>query len=679
MVRSKRGVVEYLAILVLIVLGTLAVAFHRLARHAQAMAFRFEISETVRQTSESAIDEAFMRLLNGTAKAEVSPEMFSWFLDRRNSDLSIPVPMTEEQAKLAIIRSDFEPVIKASARHIDFRGEDSRGNRYFSREGVGTIELTVSTSLRRNGKASPIACTISRHHDFKIVSVVSPADNSSARDSYVQNFLLDYALFVRKGLAEFRRDSGTSLNNASVRITLDQDGLPAPNRGKVFIGGTTNPEGPSSGAPNESPKGNYAFLNVNEKFQAMIPRFPQKEILRINLDECLKLFPELAPSREAIQGMEGVFLAQFEPLVKDPSKYVQGELSGQELRAKNALLTSLSGAEANLDPGLELLSREPTFAATPENAKGIFEGALRQRFMYFVHFYLDASKVSGVVPQAIEDLKNPGKHLVCVPMPNPPPPEERTRSFLSGLQQLEAKRTPGQPSLLSRFSSDFLFQGGQDGGTTPINACFQKPRFFQLQGELSDITVTGKDGFRPFRHVNLWARRLNAPQELEKFGYIDKARNRLNLRGIVTVNGYVELGEAGGQPLEICGQGVIIADGFRILSGLRKIAPNDIAVLYARSGMIEINTREEIEASLFAINDSLNGMVKPLVPVKLKGSLAVDLLDTNRWSRAGESLLRYDPVLKRTDPIFQINISRWVTFTRVTETDESGSVSGDTP
>lgn len=669
----------FFVLLALSVLGALAVAFHLFSRQAQATAFRFEQKAITRQIAEAASEEAFMRFYQATSDTGTSEG--KWMTGTRSGKLAIQVPTTT-QFSPSLVRLDCVPEIEAWARFVDFRDVDSRGTRYPPNEGVGTIELGVTARLRSlsgGGKKPPVAvCTILRHHDFKILTIVSQRDNRLPRTSYAQNYVLDYALFVRSGLLEFRRGKGTSINPGDIRISISQDELfRTPEKlGKVFFGGTSDPNGQSTAGADETPKGNLVFLNIAEANKALVPTFDKEGFFRVGLDDCLLLFPKFGKFRDYLKGMEGVFSARNVPLVRDEQWYKSSPAAQLELSAKNGVLAASKGAEENLLPGLNLISKDPAVAAIPANAENVFEGAVRQRFLSFVHFYLDVSKVDDSESDQVKECRE--TKVPCIPLSDPPPRDKDVKAFCEGLKSLEKKVPPGTPPLVSRFNADFLLKGGQQGPTAAVGETFKNPppAFFSYKGQSVDITAGGLDSI-PFRHVNLRARDLVSQEQFERLGFYDPREGTLNLRGIIRVNAFLVLGDPAIPRLKVRGRGVIMAKGFRLLSGIEKDRSNGadpICVLYARDEPIFVETGEPIQASLIAMGGGSNYLgLRPSKPLKLFGSLAVDFLETGQWSTAGENTLEYDPVLKApSENLFQINISRWVTFHRVEESDPEG-------
>jgi hypothetical protein len=189
--------------------------------------------------------------------------------------------------------------------------------------------------------------------------------------------------------------------------------------------------------------------------------------------------------------------------------------------------------------------------------------------------------------------------------------------------------------------------------------------YYRNPGSTSDATAASV----PYAHVNLWARRVLSLSQAEEFGIIDKANNKLNLRGIVQINEPITIG--GSNQVTVEGQGVIIATGITIKSGIKKADGDALCVLLTRGYPIIVDTDQTIEASLVSIGkNNRNGHIKARKKLHLKGALAVDLLRLDQWAENVEHKIEYDPALKPDQDLYQINISRWVSFQRMIENED---------
>ena len=235
---GRRGIILYVVIMVFLCLSVLALHFLRVSREARQVAFRFEKSEMVRQLAQAGIEEAFSRFFRETANPG-SPAG-TWLVQRSQASFQIEIPQTERIAK-AVIFGSFQPKVTAEARLVDFRKTDSKGRPYYGSEGVGTLEFSVNSSMEIDSKLF-VSSRLSRHHEFKVVSVVSHRDNTAQRQLYAQNFILDYLLFVRRGFEEFERTAARSENTSRIRVRAEQEStwvwletLAIPDRPKVRL------------------------------------------------------------------------------------------------------------------------------------------------------------------------------------------------------------------------------------------------------------------------------------------------------------------------------------------------------------------------------------------------------------------------------------------------------------
>jgi hypothetical protein len=659
---GRRGMILAFTFTALLLLGALALAFHQSSRWAQHAAGRFQQGEVLRRVVEAGIDEAFSRAwaLLGDAGSTV-PELRSWLLERRPTTLPIDLPLTAGWAR-GLFGGGRDLRLTATVQHRDFRDRDSRGSRYAPGEGVGSVVFRVVAELLDRHGHPEKACTIIRVHDFKIVALATPG-SAATRASYVQHFPLDYHLLVRHGLTEFVRTQGASVNPVAQKLVLDQASVPVDRRGAVFFGGTGH--SPPPGLPPDAP--DHVFLNLDSvSGSVLMPSFPaMAELARVDRDVCLQLVPDLQPFRADLAGLEGVFSSALAPVAGTPLAVADPAVQQAMTRIRAALQAGAVGPLANLNPGIDLLGPvgAPT-VADPAFAGSVLLGRLRQRFLAGVLFHLDLSHVSGSTGAQTATLQQWANRWPCFPPPPGPPLPNDFRVFLAQVGLMQQARGPGQPSLLSALRSDFPYQAGQDASIGPTMTSFPAPRFYDFRGNPIAEHATGKQGFRPFRHYNLYGRRFVNAGELESAGIIDRAAGAVRLRGVISVDGPLELGEPN-RPWLIHGQGVLIAPRVRVLGGLTKAGPSDLAIVFARLGEITVETSQELHVGLIAINDGLSGRVRANQPLNLLGNLVVDELDLPNWTSAGPHLIRFDPAFRVDQPVLQVDLSPWITFQRV--------------
>ncbi|MBR4570239.1 MAG: hypothetical protein IKO19_06180, partial [Candidatus Riflebacteria bacterium] len=289
--KNKKGVAIFFVLFVMIILGVLVAQFHVRSRQAQSTVHRFQTSEMARQLAAAAQEEAFKYLYEQTdnyeskgfdelsgnsilrkiTEGKESSAYVPNFKRTETNGLKLKIPETEKMAK-DLLGDRME--ISATARIIDFRDCDSENHTFYGKEGIGTIEIVTSAQAKEKYKTQfPGACTIVRHHDYKVVSLLS----KTGRDNYADSRVLDYALFIRKGQEEFESGAkGTNINPDKVSLEINAGDFP----GKVNLG---------------SGEANYQYLNIsadtidflgNKKNKTEI-----KELKTKNEDEVNKIYP----------------------------------------------------------------------------------------------------------------------------------------------------------------------------------------------------------------------------------------------------------------------------------------------------------------------------------------------------------------------------------------------------
>jgi hypothetical protein len=661
----------YVVIFILIMIGILSLQFHQMSRQAGSTAFRVEKSESLKHLAEAAIDEAFMRVWQKTEEAGSAE--FVFLANRSTGTHTIPLPLFEKKGKPLL--SGYAVTASAQMRIVDFKDRNRSNNvPFYPGEGVGCLEISTGVTAKR--AASTLRCQITRHYDFRILTALT---KRSGRTKYAQNCVHDYALLIRKGYDEFTnpRDKtgkatfqASSYNSAHARIILeDQNTVPAEKRGKLFIGGTD--------VKGMNPSGGGVFLNlaegglaVNDLLPKLVPQKPPKTILEIDFDQVCKMIPELKTVgggkqevQDELEKVVGVFEAQVVPLVKS------GGLSQHETDARKYIIDSLPANDfrRNLNPPVIFPARSANLLADAAYLATVVEGALRQRFLYLVTFYLDGSKSPALQaePAVLQKLKD----AACVSAPLPQSPTDKQRKFVAGVDEIE-KGSPTPPfPLTSRFEEFFLYKAGlnYERKASTDKDSFQNPPAFYSTGHVP-ISVTDP-AFKPYASVGLRFRWLDVPSWLEQAGIVTANTGKMRLRGIVRVmQGKVGLKSLNGKPFEFSGKGVIMAeDGFVISSGIKRspgAAADDFLVLMTGKGNIEIDTTETIEAGLVAI--SRDGRLIPRKNMNIKGSVAVDKLQLDDWA-AGDHSIAYDPVFAPANDVLQVIPSPQVTFQRISE------------
>ncbi|MBF0409414.1 MAG: hypothetical protein HQM10_18890 [Candidatus Riflebacteria bacterium] len=689
-----RGFISYVLIFILMFVSILAISFHKLTGHQRQAAFHFQQHELARQIVEGALEEANMWFYRQTANP--ASDVGKWVITRTAANLVVPLEISSRQAR-TMVKSEVVPELTASARLIDFCMNDISGVPFSPQggaEGVGTVELKVKLVFKRAGLLSgnpELSFSGVRHVEYHVVSIVSPSVNSQQRSNYSHCFPMDYVLLVRNGMEEFRKFNGFSLNNQAKSIVVEQSSLSPEKFGKIFFGETDIQKAPC-GLPNSPPLENYVFVNVPESLNKVIPVCSQTvEILHSDvmtlfpgLDETLyqTLKREESAIRSAhFEGLKGKFMINTHPL---PKNAYTTELELMEKDMMYLMAKQNNGAEGVFppEPGMFLLGENPDFVSNPANAAKILEGAIRKRFLYLVSFQLDFSEAkvvgryraglrtrsfSEAVPAEMRDaFKKAEKMVLCMALPDDTSNlvDSNYEKFLRNLPAVAGKFP--QTSLYSEFQTDFLYGGnGEDISNPPQKASFNSPRFFNSKGHSIDIGQTGAEGFRPFNFFTLWHKKQVPIENIQEVDLLDTENGIIKPRGIFHLKGSVDFQPINGRDWKIKGQGVIIADNFKISTGIQKTDPSDLLILFTRKGTIHVATDKKIEAVLVAVNDNKNGSVIANRPLKLKGALICDQLESYRWAD-GKHLIEYDPLLKSpTDYQYQICVSLWTNFIRM--------------
>ncbi|MBF0544761.1 MAG: hypothetical protein HQM08_10025 [Candidatus Riflebacteria bacterium] len=661
---ARNGVIAYVVIFVLMVLGVLTFQFHWVARQSMFFAHQFLLSDQARQVAEVAYEEAFSYFWKETANP--SSPAGKWLIDGTslnfpNLDLSTVIPNTQKNMD-SLVRTYLQPEVLINAKVIDFRNTNSQKIPcpYYGKEGVGTLELAIDVTLKNRGSgAKETYCHLIRHHDFKIVSITS--NPSSRLNSYAHNSILDYVFFIRQGFREFSETGAQILNPPKVQMTVSQ---PSSNvRGSLYFGGTTS-------------AGQSVYLNVSEasKFAGIIPSFPWNAIKRIGRDECLNLFPKIkekcdSDTLNALQGLEGVFYAGTFPLIKRLQAPPLGSIEDMTFRS---LWDATQGAYRNDCPGLEILSDDPKLACDPDYAKSCLQGFIRQRFFYFAAFFMDTSKLDS---QVADQLKGYTPWYPCLLDPLPQEPAKPPPEMIDFWNQMK-NQYGSDKNLFSRFDSDYPFLGGQTFGNPLPEPVFPIPHFFDVSGK---PIFDDSESFQAFNHVNLWSNRFTDAESLEQAGIIDKTNGVINLRGFVWVGNsdndsqdkqiQIELGDPN-RPYKIRGRGGILAKGgsFKILGSLVKESPGDVFVVFSRYGNIDISTDQPVNAALIALGGGkkTGGFITSRKKLDLKGMIAAEWFDSANWAPDVSHHIAYDEALKGGDQ-YCINLSPSFTFQKILE------------
>ncbi|MEW6710591.1 MAG: hypothetical protein AB1403_12270 [Candidatus Riflebacteria bacterium] len=686
---NDKGIAMFSAIFVMLIISILALQFHFTSRQAQSTAFRFQASEIARQLAEAAMDEAFLLIFNETGKP--SSALFKKLKDRSGGiDCSstsldnltgkgVPIDVNLTRTQAASIQNGEKFDIEAVARIIDFRNTDSEGGQYYGKEGIGTLEIKVSVTPKpAYQKQIQGACNIYRHHDYKVASIVSKRDNSGQRTSYVQNYVLDYALFLKNGQEEFDAipDAlGINLNPVKQKLVIDQTGLNSNQCGKIFFGNSS---------------GRFVFLNIdNDRKSSFIPK-PLKIADLVELDEATtdQVFPELKASvrREVKKQVEDKgaslksfkmwdyksFIAYSRHPIDDTSISADAEVKDYRDLCYTAAQTAAGRKPVpNFFPGLKIL---------PENRLADFiEGDVRQRYFHFAYLYADLTNakiyakakkglssdsdtVTITDSSAIEKMKNRRIPIFDIDeLKTLPNDKISALTNLIDMKYIKDNYSGAHPAVISKIPDNTVYNPN-------TSTTYPHPIFFNYRDPVSSSESTSAS--IPYAHANLWARRKLSNAMAEEFGILEPKNHRINLRGIIQINEPITIG-ADGIEVKVHGQGVLIAPGITIKAGIKKADAKSLCVLLTRGYPINVETDQELETSLISIGKSnRNGHIKAKKQLKLKGALAVDLLRLDQWAEGVNHTITYDPALKPSEDQYQISISRWVSFQKMVEHED---------
>ncbi len=645
-------------------MGIFILFYHNFSKQLAFSSFYHVNREKLRNLTEIIIDSAFSNLQTSTR--DPGNDLTRKVIDQmRNSTLSntsfaITAPLFEANKSTLLNGASLNYTL--TGKVFDKRIQTPQNQKYHDGEGLGTFEIFVDATLETPSGKLLARCQRRRHFDIKSACLVS---NFKKRENYyAMTFPLDFALLVRNGLREFQEGNrGQNLNQGQKLILQDQSSIPADKRGLVYFG-----------QADQNSEDKRVFLNTSNNGGGSDTLWPQLPVdsFTINQSECIKFIPELnVEGIDKVSGIKGIFT-----LKRQPAARTSGTPDAHEKEARN-VLSSVPGSP---DKIIEQLPSGIDFAGPKNKAylDTLLRGAVTQRWLYVVHFKLDASaaKADGknIPANGKQILEDAGNFVCFSPEANRFKDDQSTeiqkrREAFKRLEELVGRTNPPLP-LYSDLVEDYPYYQGQSMQKNEINETFKSPPKFYGRDStaLSDLTMTGGEGFRPFRHYTLCAARYFYASDLEKNGIYDKVNGVLNLRGVVSVElDHVSFNPpAGKDHLIVKGSGAILApNGFTINCGLKREDPaKDLCILFTRKGNIRIGTSARIEASLLAFNDSNTGSIVPTRAIDVLGAVGVDQLFLSRFpSTPGK--IEFDPKLKTnadSDEIFSLTVSPWVRY-----------------
>lgn len=694
---KKKGIAIIIVILVMVMVGLSALTYFGMMREAKNSAYRFYVSEAARQLASSAADEAFMFIYNESKnnKSELYHKLVerSSELDLSDSDLSaranvgliIPVSLTTS----ADMAKNLD--VKVVARIIDFRNKDSGKNEYYDREGVGTLEIATTVKPKdKNSKYKNSTCTLIRHHDYKCALIV-PKTGVSNVSKYVSAYALDYVLFLRDGAKEFETYHGLNLNPGDgIKISIEQEKQADPQKyGKVFLGSM-----PYKTSNNYSP----IFLNIGESNKDLIPTEKEKVLFDVDENTINSILPDYVESLNASVDKYAKDNGADDATAEMHNQF--GRFSYEKLPVSDEalvptlknyrLLTELVNGMIDNNNSNVISDGDGISILPIEDLDKYILGDVRQRYFHFGRFYVDISEayadisVNGHKQDPVkmnenqESVNKSAQNYMPVFSPEKWKKYEEKFNLTKKIFDYEPieDKIKSYPEVECMINTDYPYKKGLTSEDKQRGSEVTQPRFYKHRnsnGSYSDPTCA----VAPYSHVNLWARRSMTKKLLAETGiYKD---NLLKMHGIVEMSEPLVLGENGDTVFDGCG--VIIAPSITIKGGLKPRDENDsdntnVCILAARGGNIVVDTKEPIEAALIAMASNANyPMIKGAVianeELNLKGCIVADEMQAYRWKKNASHKITYNPVFKSDEDIYQINVSRWVTFERIIEQEES--------
>lgn len=662
--QKRRGMVFWVVMSVVTIMAIFILFYHNFSKQLAFSSFYHVNREKLRNLTEIMLDSAFSNLQNVTRDPghdltkKIIEQMRTAAIS--NTAFALPAPLFDANKESLLNGAALKYTL--TGRVFDKRIQTPQNQKYHDGEGLGTLEIFVDATLETPSGKLLARCQRRRHFDFKSACLVS--NYNKRANYYAMTFPLDFALLIRNGLREFNEGyRGLNINAGQKLIIQDQSSIPVDRRGFVYFGQADQ---------NEESKRVFLNTSDSDNADALMPQIPV-ETFNINQEECFKLLPELKQNLEAnevkiskLKNLNGVFSMRRFPAART------GTPDNREKEARNVL----SAAPGSPDKVIPQNPSGISFAGPVDKSylDTILRGAITQRWLYVVHFALDASSTtydgSPLPPEGKEKFES--LQFVCYSPETPRLKDGSNPQHLDFCKRLETTINNTNPPLplYSNLVEDYLMYQGQQYSKNPVTETFKAPpKFFgRNSSPLSDLTMTGGEGFRPFRHYTLCAARYLHASELEKNGVYDRKNGVLNLRGVVSVElDHVSLNPpAGSDHLKIKGAGAIIApNGFTINCGLKREDPaKDLLILFTRKGNIRVGTDAQIEASLLAFNDSNTGAIVPSKPLNVLGSVGVDQLFLSRFP-SSPGHIQYDQRLKAAtdnDEIFALTVSPWVRY-----------------
>jgi len=729
----RTGMAIMLALLVFMVLSILVMHFFTVSQQSKYSSYRFMQAEIARQLAFSAQDEAFSILKNSFIFRDSPTDYYQAVLtqEARNKEIEIKTPQTENNLLPK------KMLLKTTFRIADFKNTNHEGVSFSNnREGIGTLEIKTVVQPEKEEKGKHLSgglATVIRHYDYKVITMMSDKQDPAYRDSgrYNGNQLLDYVLFVRNASDNFNSLQGASLNpgnpddsrefgamSSALDITVDTGS--SENFGKVaFATRWTHEQKTRIGEllyfnlPKDNP-----LVNLDES--------PVKidELNKSNIDAFFPAF--LDAVRQAVSEKGGNFISASgykahvyevkRPLMKDfftaepqakdgkiPSNLrIIAAMTSYYLLAKNQFPSNSPDLMA-IFPGTYNPQMSFLFEGQPVKAdrlSQIFTSPVSRNYMYYRYITLDISQMTvtysykaglttktetvniGSLGEAASAVEKLAKQQIASIDNN-----AFSVQGLGGDMKFDVLRDLWNNNAKDRFlrlaiDEKYLPEDGtfnqdyfRDLNNKPLNTSF---------GETNELYKVPP----PFANFQLYSRRGLRLSELETAGFLERTSDK----NILKLDGFIELlpeedkdfsafitdfGEK--KPLEIVGQGGIIANYIRINSSVTRANDNALCVFmctpYTHQGIIYVQTEEEINAVLVAMskrrsyNDTLLEIEKNM---KLRGAVLVDNMPY--WgTNSNKSEIIYDQRLNSKN-LNLVHLAPVITFERVVERAEDEGI-----
>ena len=740
-VKNRSGVALFVVLFVMVFLGILMVQFFANSQHAQRTAHRFFSSEIARQLAAAGQEEAFAILHQKTDNPEskeisgLDPffqkivDTSQSLIDATNvksasedegSKIQIPLPVTSAMADKIGME------IKAFARVIAFRKTDLHGFEFYGNEGIGTIEIVVNAKAKAgNEKKAPGSCNMIRHHDFRVACILSKASERPS-GTYVQNSILDYVFFIKKGQKDYtdfdRVDTdeddtllhfGGSINPS---IALEINAESSNGLGKVNLG---------SSGDNHNSYNSYQCLNISTdtidlmKFSnGKKASEPQKLEFEIADDSLIhEIYPIWGKDDASeIEGKKLVFHYYREPIVRG---FCKKETLDNALKMASAIFEAKRRKNCNNNSTKQKIflyedaeNTKPVFfdgiVIKPTNKLNeILTSDVRKQFLNYGYFTIDLTNArsngysldeieNGSDAQGKENIRQyralAKKETLCLNYDDLKLDnriKNKAGAHINYQKLTQVLKENGVPSCVFTSINNSL-PYLEPSSENDNNFISNSKDFYRFNSTYKSYNECYPEDMKyPYAHINLWNKReMKRTMEdgkekyynAEDFGIYDRANNVLYLRGINHSSDPIVFGEYDNpsqKKLTIVGSGVLIAKGITINCGIEKANPNAVCVLYSRNKNMIINTKDPINAALICMGqkrvsnsgDTKNDdtFIKCYKELNLVGSLATDRSDMAFWEHNAKHNITYDSALFPNRDVYTISINKSITFERVME------------